>query len=356
MRKSILLTVFAVFWAMAAFGQTTDANPTPLQQTGCNEDENFPAVGVPHEYEVQISGSTYTGDGNFKWYVTQNAGNLLTETGAIAGTNNYFDVDSGAGLSAYNATTGTTEKIGLTWKSGALLNTNLKYFLVVKYSDDTGGCASNMKVMKIEPLNQFKLNIDPVKDVAGTAFGSSASVCAADVDGASYDASTNSITYTYGENTLYYKVKASGFAGKWKPQISLPALSTTGDQKYVSAQWSSDNGGTWHNFTTLAADGSAQTLTSTDLATIPTVASGSTPSATYIYKVVIDNEKYETLADQTLNIGTDGTYGGTNNDQLNDKTDDCSADESTFGDNDDYTIKARPTIKANSGGFIQKVN
>ncbi len=29
--------------------------------------------------------------------------------------------------------------------------------------------------------------------------------------------------------------------------------------------------------------------------------------------------------------------------------------EDEFGDKDDYTIKARPTVKATSGGFVQRV-
>lgn len=365
MKKSIFLTVIAILFAgwVSVYAQTDDTNATPAQPANCTEDSNFPAIGVPHEYEVAISGTTgtatYDGSGTYNWYVTQNAGDLVTETNIVAKVNDYFDVNTETGQSTYHKEGATTKKIGLTWKPDALLNTNKKYFLVLKYEEDNGTCtAMNMKVMKIEPLNQFKLDIDPMdQDMATVIDGDteSATVCAADVDGASYDAGENKVKYTYGENTLYYQVTASGFAGQWKPQISLPALSTTGEQKYVSAQWSPDNGATWKDFTGLTTDGSAQMLTSNDLATIPVAVAGSSPSATYIYKIVVDNEKYETLVDQTLNVATDGTYGGSANDQLKDQKEDCSGDEDAFADKDDYTIKARPTVKATSGGFIQRV-
>ncbi|PVX52274.1 hypothetical protein C7377_0583 [Balneicella halophila] len=359
MRKSIFLTVLAMLTVAFLFGQKADTEPTPTKPANCEENENFPAIGVPHEYEVEISGDGYDGTGTYNWYVTQNAGDLFTETNIVNSTNDYFDVKAtDTEFSSYHKAGTTTKKIGLTWKAEALLNSNSKYFLVLKYEENNGTCdAMNMKVMKIEPLNQFKLDIDPVEDEAGTAFGAgvSATVCAADVDGASFDATEDKVTYTYGENTLYYKVTASGFAGDWKPQISLPALSSTGDQKYVSAQWAVQGTDTWVDFNGLSQDASAQTLSSTTVATIPTDASGATPSETYIYKIVIDNERFETLANQTLNVATDGTYGGTNNDALKDQTDDCSGDEGVFADKDDYTIKARPTVKATSGGFIQRV-
>ncbi len=313
MRKSIL-TIATMLSMAFAFGQTADTNPTPTQPAGCTEDANFPAVGVPHEYEVAISGTGYDEDGKYNWYVTQNPANLLDEGTIVAESNDYFEVKTAdADFSSYHKTDNSTKKkIGLTWKSGALLNSKTQYFLVLKYVEDNGTCnAMNMKVMKIEPLNQFKLDIDPVQDEAGTAFTdpTKASVCVANVDSAKYDPATNKVTYTYGENTLYYKITAKGFVGKWKPQLKVPALSGKGGQKYVSAEWK-DKDGAWHSFN-IANDGTEQTLTSTDLADIPMPATaGATPTQDYIVRIVIDNEKYETLADQTLNVATDGTYGG----------------------------------------------
>ncbi len=344
MRKLSFLTVmFALLISANVKGQ-------------CTEDELHPAAGVPHAYQVAIDNANgYNADGVYQWYVTKSAADLLT--GAMADDSDFKATAASADLSAYNSTgTDTKNKLELTWKTEAVADGG-PYFLVLKYTENNGTCdAMNMKVMKIEPLNQFMLKIEPAKDDTGTPFdaGKDAEVCAADVDKASYDAATDKVTYTYGENEIYYSITASGFAGQWKPQIKLPALAGAG-QKYVSAQWKDANG-TWHDFTGLVQDGTAQELTSTDLATIPAGAAGATPTASYPVKIVIDNERYETLTDQTLNVGTDGTYGGNNNDALNDKKDDCSADEDTFGDNKDYTIKARPKVTATSGQFVQEVH
>lgn len=344
MRKSFFLTVIIALVAVLG------ANKAQAQ---CTENELNPAAGVPHAYQVSTNTAPYTGGGTYTWYVTKNAADLMT--GAMADDSDFKATAKTAELSAYNSTVqaDTKDKLELTWKTEAIVSGD-PYFLVLKYSENNGTCdAMNMKVMKIQPLNQFMLDIDPVKDAAGTAFAdpTSAAVCAADVDGASYDASADKVTYTYGENELYYKVNAKGFVGEWKPQIKLPALAT-GGQKYVSAQWSSDNGSTWKDFTGLTQDASSQDLTSTELASITDATSG-TP---IIVKIVVDNERYETLADQSLEVATDGTYGGTNNDSLNDKKDDCSADEDAFADKDTTTIKARPTVTATSGQFVQEVH
>lgn len=347
MRKSIFLTVILALLIGSA-----------NVQAQCTENELNPAAGVPHSYEVAITnGNGYDADGTYTWYVTKSATDLLT--GAMTDDSDFKATAASTTLSAYNSTTTaqTKNKLELTWKTEAIVSGD-PYFLVLKYTENNGTCdAMNMKVMKITPLNQFKLDIDPVKDEAGTAFGAGTAVevCAADVDGAAYDATANKVTYTYGENTLYYKITASGFVGKWKPQLKLPALATTGGQKYVKAEWK-DAAGTWHTFGA-ATTAATQDLTSTDLADIPAPSTaGATPTASYIVRVVIDNERFETLANQTLNIATDGTYGGTTHTSLNDKKDNCSADEAAFADKDDYTIKARPTVGASSGAFIQEVH
>ncbi len=338
MRKFIFLTVMAFFAGSASVNAQ------------CVENELHPAAGVPHTYQVSISNANgYDADGVYQWYITQDAADLLN--GAVVADGTGFDVTAAsATLSAYNSTGNDTKNaLELTWQTSALVNGN-NYYLVLKYTENNGTCdAMNMKVMKIEPLNQFKLAIKPVK-ADFSDFTGNAEVCAADVDGASYNAVADRVTYTYGENTIYYKVTASGFAGQWKPQIKLPALAGAG-QAYVSAEWSPNNGTDWYDFDGLATTGAAQELTSNTLATIP-----ATTTADYIYRVVIDNERFETLSNQTLNVGTDGTYGGATNDSLNDKKDDCSADEAAFADNDDYTIMARPEVTATSGGFIQEIH
>ncbi len=351
MKKLIFLTVTTVLFGAFAnvYGQ-------------CTEDEMSPAAGVPHVYQVAVSGPGYNSAGNdgqtgiYQWYVTKDATDLLN--GTILGDDSDFNVAVEGGFSTYNSTANdptTTNKIKLTWKTEAITSGD-PYFLVLKYTGSSyGTCdAMNMKVMKIEPLNRFMLDIEPVQDENGTEFDADARVCADDVDGASYDASADKVTYTYGENTLYYKITASGFAGQWKPQIKLPALEDAKGQKYVSAHWK-DATGTWHDFG-VSPDGTEQELTSTDLATIPYVEGVAVPTQDYIVRVVIDNERFENKSGQDIEVATDGTYGGDDNDALKDQKDNCAGEEGEFNDKKIINIKARPNINATSGEFVQEIH
>ncbi len=327
----------------------------------CNEDEMSPAAGVPHVYQVAVSGPGYNTIGNdgqtgiYQWYVTKNAADLLN--GAMADDSD-FNVVTEGNFSTYNSTANdptTTNKLKLTWKTEAIVSGD-DYFLVLKYTGSSNGdCdAMNMKVMKIKPLNRFMLEIEPVQDENGTEFNADAKVCADDVDGAVYDSNADKVTYTYGENTLYYKITASGFAGQWKPQIKLPALRDSKGQKYVSARWK-DATGNWHDFG-VSPDGTAQELTSTDLATIPYVEGVAVPTQDYIVEIVIDNERFENKSGQDIEVATDGTYGGADNNALKDQQDNCAGEEGGFDDKKIIKIKARPNISATSGEFVQEIH
>ncbi len=373
MRKSIFLTMTVMLFVGIAnlYGQSAtakdDSNATPTKPTDCTENANFPAIGVPHTYEVVISGGNYSGEGLYNWYVTQQPTDLLDETEeagkCISPTNDYFDVKNATDFSVYHekdiANKATTKKkIGLTWKSGSLLNTtNKQYFLVLKYKENNGTCdAMNMKVMKIEPLNRFQLEMVAFdKDAATTDFTAGRDVCADEVRGAKYNTGTNQVEYNYGTQTLYYKVTAKGFTGKWLPKFRLPEL--LGTQTYESVKIYTD-------LTATTAGPALNTLSKTKAeqeligATTLDVAVAGTE---YLLEVVIKNNTYETLTDQELKdnaskkaVAVDGTFGGDDNTALKDQADNCT-EEAEFADHGKYTIKARPTIKATSGGFIQKV-
>lgn len=349
MRKSILMmAISAIFTGNFVYGQD------------CNDTENAPAVGMPYTYSVAVSGGTapnnYNGDGVYQWYVTQNT-NLLDNTAIINETNDFFSV--GAANSPYNATTGTSNSLQLTWTADALSDGN-PFYLVLKYAEDNTNCeAMNMKAMRIQPLNTFKLNIEPVADANGTAFtAGNEKVCAADVTSATIVG--DKVKYVYGKNTLYYKVTATGFSGDWKPSITLPALSgTTGTdaeyegRQYETVEWSTDGGTTFANFdnNTFAASGNAQNLTATNNATISDAAAG----ASFILKVVIDNGTYEGLTNETINMSTQGNMvlANGNTSTVRDVADDCS--DLTADRNTEQIILARPTLNATSGGFIIQI-
>ena len=86
------------------------------------------------------------------------------------------------------------------------------------------GCtAENIRVWQINPINTFLLAISGAT-AAGIMFDP-ANQCAAPVTGAVVTpAATPTVEYTYGTNTLYYLVTASGTTGTWTPSVMIPAL------------------------------------------------------------------------------------------------------------------------------------
>jgi len=320
MKKQIL---FIALFLLAAFvsvnksyGQCT---PGPLS----------PAAGVEYDYGVTITGTNTSP--TFLWYATTDV-NLITGTKLLT-TDNYFTVGGG---SAYNNTVGGTANIKLTWLPKALSTT---FYLVVKYTETSApGCTvENMKVFEIKPINTFLLAIAG-SNATGAALQDAN--CVAGVTAALVTAATPTVKFTYGPNTIYYKITASGILGDWRPTVRIPALA--GDQTYASARWSSDNGTTWGAVTGFtAASGATQDLGLAVDATVTLVAGSS-----YLVELVINNNDYETLADQVLNVKVDGflpTAYTVSDIQGAPSATPC-APAPVFDKNADYTITHRPTI------------
>ncbi len=366
MRKLILTAVIALGFATATQGQTT---------AQCTGSQNNPVLGVDYTYEVKIGDgqAEYDGTGTdavYKWYITQD-NNLLDNTKIIeeqtaAGVeNDWFKVVTGG--STYNSITGTKNQLTLNWKEKSLESPS-PFFLVLNYSEGNGtGCTpNNIKVLEIKPLNTFQLEITPVKDETGADFvaGEDAAFCAGNVSGATIvkDAGVNKVKYLYGEQTLYYKVTAKGFKGKWLPQIKLPALvgaGTTG-RRYKEVQWKQGTAGTFKDFDgTLNNDGSTQNLTAkpTEFAEI-TDATAGTP---IIVKVVVENQQYEGLTVDAVELAADGTIKDTTKSDINGTettsgAGDACNEAAAFAKKNSAKIKARPKVQATSGAFIVPVN
>ncbi len=220
--------------------------------------------------------------------------------------------------------------------------------------------------MEIKPLNTFQLEITPVKNETGADFiaGEDAAFCAGDVTGATIEkvGTENKVKYLYGEQTLYYKVTAKGFKGKWLPQIKLPALvgaGTTG-RKYKKVQWKQGTAGTFKDFAeALKNDGSTQNLTAnpTDFAEI-TDAKAGTP---IIVKVVVENQQYEGITADAVELGADGTIKDTSKSDINGTetttgAGDACKEATAFAKTGSAKIKARPKVEATSGAFVIPVN
>jgi len=322
MKKQLLIFV-AIFAAINGVVGQTCATIGPLN----------PSATVPYTYAVNISAiNGYTDAGNFTWYVTTDP-HIITGT-EVASTGSVITV--GVGLTYGKATPVAGQKsIVISWSAEAVaLAATSSYYLVVKYGQNNGSCtASNMKVWKINPVNNFLLAIEAVDNAGATNPGA---YCAADITNALITG--DHVAYSYGENTFYSKVTASNITGEWTPSVKIPALNS--GQTIKELGWSTSVSGTYTAFPG-AANSTGGEFSSQDKATA--AADGSLP---IFIKLVISNGTWEGLAEQNLVIGIDGTYS---NAALNDvkSSTDCT-EEVTFGKTVTQTIKARPTIISNT--------
>lgn len=330
MKKQIL---FLVFLVLAVFA---NVNKTYGQ---CTPDPLHPAAGVSYDYEITITNGTDTNP-VFNWYVTKDVNILLPGVTIIAPGADFL-VNSGDGLSTYNLTASTTDltasttnKINMAWTPASVASAT-PYYLVVKYSETgTAGCTvENMRVWMVDPVNTFLLAVAG-SDLAGVVANNS--ICAANIDGALIAAGASpTVAYNYGQNTLFYKITASGSIGTWTPSISLPKLAGL-EQNYNAADWSDDAGTTWNPFNLNDGDIDGGTFTSTATDAPVTVA-----GSDIIVRILVDNVNYETLADQAIILGADGELPGGVNDIVT--VANC-ADEADFGKTGTFTINKRPTI------------
>ena len=328
MKKSILFMLVAIFASFQLFAQTPDDPPT------CTGSAAAPAVGVLYTYEVSIPATGgYNGDGTFDWYV-MDQGQLDLITGTHIPEINTEFVASGY----YDDPTLGANTIDITWTSEALA-TGEPYFLVVVYLEaDVCATSNNMKVYRIAPQNTFWLAMDNITTTQCAAAVSSAIITDIGDPG--------EVEYLYGTNTLEVLVTASGYTGTWDAELQLGGFLPDQAANTLGITWSAASGPTG-SFTGGALNG---IWTSTGL---PALVGGEAITIT----IVVDNNHFQNLAGQTINIAVDGSYtsGAVTFDDLSDVNGPCTA-ESAFADAETQTITARPSVNpVNPPAFVPQV-
>lgn len=313
----------------------------------CSPDEKRPSPGVEYTYTANISGVTTGTEAKYWWYIVDNV-DVFATTPLTVGT--LFTVNG----TNYNVGDATVNYIKITWTPASIGNT---YYLVLRYKETTSTTPTceveNISVFEIKPLNTFLLAFEGGMLNAGTYTATAGSnACAAAPTGALVTPATPSVLITYGNNTLYYVATASGILGQWRPSIQLPALATS--QTYVSAEWTADmtGGGGWVNLNP-ALNGQTQDLVSGTNATVTNATTG-TP---ILIRIVINNNNWQTLAAQSIQVGLDGylptAYSASD---ITGGTGPTACDALTaFGRTATFTINARPTTNINNGQ-IPKTN
>ena len=332
MKKQILILVMFIVAIFAATNQS---------YAQCTTDALHPAANVDYTYSTTVGGAGFDGDGTYEWFVTTDP-NIYNKTKQSPGT-------------LFTWSGETTSTVTITWTAAAVelaKTTPIYVALWYKEVNETDGTCEveNVRALQIAPVNTFLLAVEAVDDSgAPDPYVCAAPVLTAVVDNpadvsAGEDNLDASMKITYDQNTLYYKITASGVDSKWKPVVRIPALA--GSQTYASVQWSSDLS-TWSDIAgATAATGGDYIITPDADATVA--------GTSYYVKLVINNNDYETLTEQVLNVAVDGTLapGYTVKDIVS--TSDCT-DEVDFGKNADNTILPRPTITPGDPAFMLKV-
>lgn len=268
-----------------------------------------PTVGSEHNYAV-----TFTTGNSYNWDVTSDfAGNTSIDGSVVTIT---------AGTNAAN--------IDVTWDNPTPGTT---YFVHVT---ETGADnCSNRKVLAVTPVNSFALDIVSV-DLADPDAdnGTDYDICAADISIDGYDAGTNSFTYNYHKDSVFYKITADGINLEntdWSPQFTIGHDDITGT--VVTAGWATAIDGTYTMG--LATNGSVVDID---------VETTATTSGEIWIKVVVDNSTTNEGLDANnivVDLVEDPSSAVDNSDESGE---DGNGNDVTSTGNDSrtQTVKARP--------------
>lgn len=347
MKRNFFLSAL---FACVSFTALAQAPATPVAKKGtaptavscATNDPLNPIIGKEYTY---TAAGTPT-DGNFHFLAT-NATTFMTN--GTLNTTGAYTTAGGQLISAgntYNSGTNTTNNVKLTWSSTAANPS----FLVAHYTNkvtETQKCTNdNIKVWKITPKNAFTIefrNIDKSK-TTGDITKDNVDVCFGEVKSASYDATTDKISYDYGEQKLYYEFIVANYDKTFKPTFKVEGLQGT---QTVALKWGVDKG-------TITTDASLKAGTTNEFE-LPRITADTTAKpqdgVSIFLELTIANKTFEGTADQTITLKGDATTGATDN--IKDvKFADCNV-RPDFEEQITQKLKARPTVaETSTGAFI----
>jgi hypothetical protein len=337
MKKQILIIAFFVVAMIASslssFGQMLPSSVGATPRTGtCTSDALHPKAGQSYPYTVAIgNGEPVAADG-YKWWITKNPEFIVP--GSVPPAVSVPQMTGKLGISATQliATTanGATDgpSIDITWSPAILAATDYQgdptnwatasalnktpTFVAVMA---TGDCNNNVQIYEIDPTPSFTVdiaNIDPATKATKTDWANQdVEQCVDNVRGATYSAAKE-ITMDYGTNTLYFEVISANFVTSWKPtfQIIAGSLSTVAGREQTADI-------SWYYDMTNAQAGTNAIGTHAGLAdgaivggaaeTALVTASTNTSAGVSIFvKVVVHNQKHETIALNQFTLAVDG--------------------------------------------------
>lgn len=339
MKKQFILAIVVFFASLSvAFAQPLATPYSPPQSVSCVTDYLHPTAGVPYTYTLNTNASA----GTWTWFATKNpafiTGGTLSSDSLLTSSGQLLEASGNYG------TTGNTNSVSITWSDAILAGTSYQGnpapgtpTFVVGYfaSADATLCADNIKIYEINPVKAFVVdiyNLDPA-DLAATPVQTAVEQCVDEVQGATYSGGT--ITYDYGVNSLFFEFVAANFTGYWVPTFALTGLDgvQTATYEYTYAHPT-----TWG---TTPPTWTAITSGTTQIQVDPSVTTTEAGVSVFI-RVTIENNSFETLAQQSLTMTLDGQNSLGEWDVVNS---DCSdPDAPDQNDTAVQNINPRPTL------------
>lgn len=352
MKKQLLILIVLAIFAGTnqIFAQATGGSiPRPIS---CATGPFNPIAGVPYDYSATVNPV----DGNAYWYATTSttfmAGGAITAVQeAIGGT--YVEAATNYQASAAVPAPGTTTT-NITWNSVGLANATVgaadppELFVVVNYDAPATGCANNMKVYPIRPINAFTVDIRNIEDASQVPldYDLTDEQCAPGVVSAEWTANpapNGSIDYDFGINYLYFEVIAANFTDFYTPSFQLAGL--IGDQT-ADIDWGYVLGTYDHNVATGVVNGNW-----TDDENVLTNVTNTSAGVSIYVRVTVYNNDTEGLNVIPITLAIDAVNAASQDDVLHT---DCSLN-APFADAATQNVNPRPTVTEVAPGVFLPV-
>lgn len=312
------------------------------QPVSCVNNAYNPVAGVPYNYSATINPA----NGSAYWYAS-------TATTWMTGGVRPVGVELPAGGAVVSAATNYMDNVtgdasptttSITW-TGAGLAANTPaagapptLFVVVEYTAPVAGCANNLKVYPIRPINAFVvdiMNMTQAPTPAPAGYGTLVEQCFDEVQSAVYVPGTDgSVDYDFGTNIMYFEVVAANFTGSFTPSFTISGL--IGDQTADL-----DFGVTVGTYGTNLATGVGNGLVN-GIPVTTTVPNTSTGVSIYV-RLTVHNNDTEGLGLTPVTLAVDAVTGdiAAPIDDVNNAT--CALN-TPFQDLAIQNLQARPTV------------
>jgi hypothetical protein len=221
MKKSILLAMMLVLITGTnfIFGQACAVHKSYPIWVSCQGDATHPIAGTPYTYSATADPS----GGQFQWWATDDpafinggvnnsAGRFTVAAGELLNTSANYGIPDPAG------------NVSITW-ANSTLNLPGPLFVAVDYAAPLSGCANNLKVYEITPINAFTVDIKNMfGDFDTTAYGQLVDTCVSPVQSATYNAAIPAIDYNYGDNQMLFEVVLANFSESATVSFNISGL------------------------------------------------------------------------------------------------------------------------------------